>query len=152
LDSPLITGPDAPPPEVARAWATSSKRGTTSFAPDSPAGKAARAWAAQRPPLELEGINGSIVWRRYGTEYRAADVHGWVLSHRKRDPIWTLRAIVCKVDAFNLRQRPLVFVVPFLTRQKTPGAWFWTVLEFDIRGETLTGAVEFSTRRLHEKR
>jgi len=140
LGSELATGAAGPP---SAAGATAIDR------QDRFAG--ARVWAARRPPAEMAGLTGRVVWSRYGGDpvtqgYTAATVHGYLVRHDKtvRDR-WTLvRAIVSDIDAFNLRQRPLFFVAPFGAGR--PAAWIWLLERYILHAPTLTADLVFVPR------
>ncbi len=84
--------------------------------------------------------------------YRAAAVHGYVVNHDKRQrEQWRLRAVVAAVDTFNLRQRPLYFVAPYVSQKGKPGSWTWRLLDLDLQGTTITAIAVFESPQRSRK-
>lgn len=83
--------------------------------------------------LTLRGPTGSIVWGAG----EAATVRGWIAT-RAEDRSWTLRALVVKSDSYRLRQVPLLFQAPRVSRPR--GLWVWPVVpqSLAIANGTLT--------------
>jgi len=59
--------------------------------------------------LAISGINGVIRWGYYN----AAKIEGYAV-YRDKDGHWTMTATLVLSDAFKMRQRPLMFVAPYL--------------------------------------
>jgi len=144
LEPELKTGPGASAPTAA----------VPAIDPTRDRFAGAREWAKTRPPLDITGVNARIVWGRYGGDpaatqgYDAAAVHGFVVTHRKGTPnLWSLRCVVAKVDAFNLRQRPLYLVVPFENKRKQKGVWVWEIGRFDLHAQTINADLVFAPSR-----
>lgn len=78
-------------------------------------------------PLSMTGVVGKVTWGYYN----AAAINGYAVTRNGSD--WSLRATVIASDAYNLAQRPLVFVAP---HQK--GEWRWPVLEFQMVNGSFT--------------
>ena len=68
----------------------------------------------------IAGVVGSITW----AHYVAAAINGYTIT--KKDQTWRLSATVVRADAYNLAQRPLLFVVPH-----AKGQWRWPILTID---------------------
>lgn len=79
------------------------------------------------PAITLRGGAGALVWG-----YRpAAQLKSWVIW--KDDTAWRLKASVQSADAFQCRQRPMLFTAP-----KTNGPpWCWEVRELNLREGSL---------------
>jgi hypothetical protein len=73
-------------------------------------------------PLGITGVVGRLDWGYFA----AAAINGYAL---KRNPGggWSLTGTVVTLDAFKVRQRPLVFVAPH-----KDGEWRWPVESIDI--------------------
>lgn len=75
-------------------------------------------------PLTIHGEVGRIDWGYYTaaalTKFRVAQVK----------TAWRLDGICLELDAFNLQQRPLVFVVP-----TQHGEWRWPVVHVEAPRE-----------------
>jgi hypothetical protein len=67
---------------------------------------------------KLTGVVGRLEWGWHP----AASINGYTITRTKKTKAWALRATVVHVDAFNITQRPLVFIAP---HQR--GAWRWVV-------------------------
>lgn len=85
--------------------------------------------------LNLRGTRGSVLWG-YRT---AASVRGWMIQRRENKPIWILTAALERVDAFQLRQSPLLFTAP---RGNAEGNGFWCFPMEDV---------QIKNNRLHAK-
>jgi len=75
----------------------------------------------------VRGVHATITW----SYYTAATVNGYSIS-RDTAGAWRLRATVVSANAYNLRQRPLVFVA---THAK--GAWYWPIEELVHAADSL---------------
>lgn len=73
-------------------------------------------------PRAIQGIVGRFDWGYFA----AAAVNNYSLKPQP-DGEWSLRALVVSLDAFKIRQRPLVFVAPH-----KDGEWRWPVKHIDI--------------------
>ena len=87
--------------------------------------------------VTLRGPRGAIVW----ASRPAAELTGWMVKVAKDDKqqrVWTLRARIARVDAFSIKQTPLVFTAPRIAQPK--GLWCWPVIPASIAmaGHTLT--------------
>lgn len=69
----------------------------------------------------IRGVVGRIEWGYYP----AAAINGYSVSKRP-DGRWSLRATLVTANAYNLAQRPLVFVAPH-----EKGEWRWPVEQID---------------------
>jgi hypothetical protein len=74
------------------------------------------------PPRAIRGVVGRIDWGYFA----AAAVNGYSLRQLE-DGHWTLAGIVVNVDAFKIRQRPLIFVAPH-----KDGEWRWPIRTIDL--------------------
>jgi hypothetical protein len=87
--------------------------------------------------LKLRGAGGSIV-RGY---LDAAILGTWTIARTADDaaPRWSLSAKVERVDAYQIRQRPLYFTAP---RAGAIGLWCWPVVgEVRVGVTTLTATL-----------
>jgi hypothetical protein len=81
--------------------------------------------------LTVRGVRGSIVWGHR----TAATLAAWRIHKEVRDdlpPLWTLSARVAQADAFQCRQRPLLFTAP-----RDKGLWCWGIEELTLAGDAL---------------
>ena len=83
-----------------------------------------REWKAQLdregyPKLTYRGAGGAFLWR--GKE--AATVASWSVVAQQGG--YRLTALLNRIDAFQIRQRPLLFAAPRV--KPTPGFWAWGV-------------------------
>lgn len=88
----------------------------------------------------LTGIVASLKWG-YNP---AATINGYRIT--RDGGIYRLTATVVLSDAFNLRQRPLLFVAPFRWQDRTL-EWRGPVLDWELRAGELTarlGSLEVS--------
>jgi hypothetical protein len=69
--------------------------------------------------VRLRGGAGSILW---GAR-TAAVISGWSIA-KGDDGRWMLTAAVQRIDAFQCRQKPLLFAAP----REHAGFWCWPVL------------------------
>ena len=67
--------------------------------------------------IRLYGTAGSLLWGYH----EAATFRRWKIFKNEQNQ-WTLRATLARVDAFQLRQRPLFFSAP-----RAQGFWCWGV-------------------------
>lgn len=71
--------------------------------------------------LTLHGGTASLLWG-----YRTAAVlKTWRIA--KREGKWTLTATIERVDAFQARQKPLLFTAP-----RAGGFWAWPIESLDM--------------------
>jgi hypothetical protein len=81
--------------------------------------------------VTLRGGAGAILWG-YRT---AAQVNTWAIRKRRRE--WVLTAAVGRADAFQCRQRPLLFSAP-----RAGGFWVWPLVgQPKIAGGTLVASL-----------
>jgi hypothetical protein len=73
-------------------------------------------------PRDIRGVVGRIDWGYFA----AAAINGYTI-HRRRDGTWSLRGTIVTVDAFKIRQRPLVFIAPH-----KDGEWRWPVQSIEL--------------------
>ena len=82
--------------------------------------------------ITLHGESGSLLWG-YRT---AATVTDWKIRREKDTPEWKLTATVRQVDAFQARQRPLLFTAP-----RDKGRWCWEVQQVYLNERELTATL-----------
>lgn len=109
-------------------------------------------------PLAITGVNGLIKW----SYYTAARIEGYAV-YRDKDGHWSMTATLVLSDAFKMRQRPLIFVAPYVRescasclkviqvcacrepqRVQTPGEWRWPIESLEmgaVTGQTKMQAV-----------
>lgn len=84
----------------------------------------------------LRGGTASLLWG-YRT---AATLTNWRIQKKatkvQKDSAWTLTATVQQCDAFQARQRPLLFTAP-----RDKGRWCWEVREISIGERSLTATL-----------
>jgi hypothetical protein len=82
------------------------------------------------------GSRGAILWGAG----EAATLSRWSIN-RDEHFAWTLSARVARVDAFRLRQLPLIFQAPRLA--KPAGLWCFPVLPktLQVNGDALTASL-----------
>jgi len=73
--------------------------------------------------ITLHGESASLVF----VYHTAAKLTAWQIQRAKDSTEWTLTARVAKSDAFQLRQRPLLFTAPH-----EKGFWRWEVNELHL--------------------
>lgn len=76
----------------------------------------------------IKGVVGQIKWGYYV----AAAINGFTVS-RSPSNEWRVTGVVVREDAFNITQRPLVFVAPH-----AKGEWRWPIESLHIVDGTLT--------------
>jgi len=108
--------------------------------------------------LAITGVNGLIKW----SYYTAARAEGYAV-YRDKDGHWTMTATLVLSDAFKMRQRPLIFVAPYVRetcasclkamqvcscrepqRVSAPGEWRWPIESLEmgpVTGQTKMQAV-----------
>jgi len=108
--------------------------------------------------LAITGVNGLIKW----SYYTAAKIEGYAVF-RDKDGHWSMTATLVLSDPFKLRQRPLLFVAPYVretctacgkVRQvcvcrepqvvHTAGEWRWPITSLEmgaVTGQTKMQAV-----------
>lgn len=74
--------------------------------------------------LTLHGGTASLLWG-YRT---AAALRSWRIA--KHDGKWLLTATIARADAFQLRQRPLLFTAPH--EKGRDGWWAWGVESIEV--------------------
>ena len=96
--------------------------------------------------LAITGVKGLIKW----SYYTAAHVEGYAL-YRDKDGGWTLSATLVLSDAFKMKQKPLMFIAPYIKDQctacgkvtqacvcrepqrvQTPGEWRWPIISLEM--------------------
>jgi hypothetical protein len=70
----------------------------------------------------IRGVVGQITW----SYYTAAAINGYTVTRTKAGQ-WSLAATVVVANAYNLRQRPLMFVAPH-----AKGEWRWPIESLDM--------------------
>jgi len=80
-----------------------------------------------RGKLRIHGTAGAIL---YGW-HQAAVIRAWRIGQAD-DGAWHLTAALERVDAFQCRQRPLLFTAP--RAHTRDGFWAWSVQTLDIVG------------------
>lgn len=70
----------------------------------------------------VRGVVGRIDWGYFA----AAAINGYTLKQMD-DGTWQLKATAVNLDAFKIRQRPLVFIAPH-----KDGEWRWPVKTVDL--------------------
>ena len=76
--------------------------------------------------LRIRGAAATILWGARP----AATLRSWSIAQVKGQ--WTLTATADRVDAYQCRQRPLLFTAPH--EQGRDGWWAWGVESFDLVG------------------
>ncbi len=82
--------------------------------------------------ITLHGQSASLLWG-YHT---AATLTAWKINRPENSTAWTLTATVSKADAFQARQRPLLFTAP-----REDGRWCWEVRELHMSERQLTATL-----------
>jgi hypothetical protein len=101
-------------------------------------------------PASITGVNGQIKW----SYYTAARIEGYAV-YRDKDDRWSMTATIVLSDAFKLRQRPLMFVAPYVRETcascakvlqacfcrepqivRTPGEWRWPITSLEMGAVT----------------
>jgi hypothetical protein len=81
--------------------------------------------------LTIRGSTGAVLWG-----HRTAAVLGaWTIAKQdvpRATPVWQLAARVTRADAFQCRQRPLLF-----TAHRDKGQWCWSIASIDVVGDAL---------------
>jgi hypothetical protein len=70
----------------------------------------------------IKGVVGRIDWGYFA----AAAINGYTVQQLE-DGSWSLTGTVIQVDAFKIRQRPLIFVAPH-----KDGEWRWPVRTIEL--------------------
>lgn len=93
----------------------------------------------------LTGVVAKLQWGYYD----AAKVEGYSARREKQTKFWRLRARVVPgtVNAFNLRQKPLRFIAPYVVPAKDGKKpeqlqWEWLVEDADLSNGILTARLE----------
>jgi hypothetical protein len=77
-------------------------------------------WSGLYHHVRIRGVKGALLWGYH----QAATFNGWVIR-KGADGQWILTATLKQGNAFQLRQRPLLFTAP---REGTrDGFWAWGV-------------------------
>ncbi len=71
--------------------------------------------------LTLRGGAGTILWGHR----EAVRLRSWTITQDKKSKAWRLAGITERVDAFQARQRPLLFTSP--RENCRNGFWAWAV-------------------------
>lgn len=82
-------------------------------------------------PAVIRGVVGQIKW----SYYIAAAINGYTVSRSEGQ--WQLTATVVHVDAFKIKQKPLLFVAPH-----NQGDWRWPIVGFELHQGTLTAQLD----------
>lgn len=76
--------------------------------------------------LVVRGGAANILWG-----YRSAvALTSWSIAKDKKTGTWTLRGAIDRIDAFQSRQRPLLFAAP-----RPGGHWAWPIVNLTIAGQ-----------------
>lgn len=78
--------------------------------------------------LTVRGGAGSILWGHR----TAAVVRAWTIANTApagKPKVWRLAATVTRADAFQCRQRPLLFTAP-----RAKGMWCWGIESLELVG------------------
>lgn len=78
----------------------------------------------------ITGVVGSIKWGTPPGWYTAAGIHGYTVTCTKAGQ-WSLSAQLVLANAFNLSQRPLVFVAKL-----KDGEWRWPIASMTLDKDT----------------
>jgi hypothetical protein len=82
--------------------------------------------------LTIRGQAGAVLWG-----HRTAAVLGaWTIAKQEQPrqaPVWQLAARVTRADAFQCRQRPLLFTA----HREREGQWCWSIASIDVVGDQL---------------
>lgn len=96
-----------------------------------PAGTVHAGRRALHHRLTIRGQAGAVLWG-----HRTAAVLGaWTITRHEQPhtpPVWQLAARVTRADAFQTRQRPLLF-----TAHRDKGQWCWAIESLDVDGDAL---------------
>lgn len=85
----------------------------------------------------LRGVVGIVKW----SYYNAAAIDGYTVTRDKRTGFWSMTARVVMSDPFKLRQKPLIFVAPFMTPHGKQ-SWEWRIEDFDLKDGQMTARLE----------
>lgn len=82
----------------------------------------------------MQGRGGSIV---FGAR-PAAEITTWAISRSDYGAVFKLRAVIARADSFRLRQLPLMFEAPRISKPR--GLWVFPVIPNTVRhsGTSLT--------------
>ncbi len=76
--------------------------------------------------LTLRGTRGAVLWG-----YREAVVlRSWSIAQDKQSKVWKLTGVPERVDAFQARQKGLLFTAP--RAEARDGFWAWAVEALDV--------------------
>ena len=81
--------------------------------------------------VTVRGEAGAVLFR----SRPAAELGAWTITKQdepNKAPVWLLAARVTRADAFQCRQRPLLF-----TAFRDKGLWCWGVESLDLVGDAL---------------
>jgi hypothetical protein len=83
----------------------------------------------------LTGVHGRITWH----DYPACDVHRFTIlrsAPQAGQRVWSMRGAVSHLNPLTIRQQPLVFVAPFLGKDRDgrpkPAAWYWPIVSLSV--------------------
>lgn len=77
--------------------------------------------------LTLHGGAGSILWGHR----EAIALRSWSIAQDAQTKAWRLTGSTARIDAFQSRQRPLLFAAP-----RPQGFWLWQIETIDRLGPT----------------
>lgn len=93
----------------------------------------------------LRGVVGKLQWGYYD----AAKIEGYTVTRNKRTRMWSLRATVVpgSANAFNLKQKPLRFIAPYVIPAKggkpaEKKQWEWRVDDGDLANGVFVARLE----------
>lgn len=81
--------------------------------------------------LRIRGQAGAVLWGHR----TAAALGSWTIAKQERPratPVWLLAARVTRADAFQCRQKPLLF-----TAFRDKGTWCWGIESMELVGAEL---------------
>jgi len=100
---------------------------------------------AAKQGARVRGVVGQVRWGYYD----AARLEGYTAQRDPKTQRWSLRARVVpgSANAFNMRQRPLRFIAPYVIPAKAgkpelKRQWEWLVEDADITAGVLTARLE----------
>lgn len=86
----------------------------------------------------IRGVVGQVKWGYHN----AAAIDGYTVSRDKATKRFSLVGTVVLSDSFKLKQKPLRFVAPFVTKDGKPSAWEWLITEFELQGGVMRARLE----------
>lgn len=83
-------------------------------------------WDGTFHHIRIQGRAGALLW----SYHTAATLGPWAIR-KGGDGRWILTGTCTRVDAFQIRQRPILFTGP---REHGDGMWCWGVESLDVVG------------------